>query len=53
MQKAAEAGAVIFPPVPSFFTRQQTLDELVTDHAGRILLRTGIDNDSFGQREGG
>ena len=53
MQQAAEAGAVIFPPVPCFYTRPQTVDELVTDLAGRILLRMGIDNDAFSQWEGG
>jgi 4-hydroxy-3-polyprenylbenzoate decarboxylase len=53
MQQAVEAGAVIFPPVPSFYTRRQTLDELVTDLAGRILLRMGIDNDAYSPWEGG
>jgi flavin prenyltransferase len=53
MQQAVEAGAVIFPPVPSFYTRRQMLDELVTDLAGRILLRMGIDNDAFSPWEGG
>jgi len=52
MQQATEAGAVIFPPVPSFYTKRQTLDELVTDLAGRILLRLGIENDSYRQWEG-
>ena len=49
MQQAAEAGAVIFPPVPSFYAGRQTLDELVTDIAGRILLRFGIENDAYGR----
>jgi len=53
MQQATEAGAVIFPPAPPFYTRRQTLDELVTDLAGRILLRMGIDNDAFSRWEGG
>ena len=53
MKLATEAGAVIFPPVPSFYNKQQTLDELVTDLAGRILLRMGIDNDAFGRWNGG
>ena len=52
MQQAADAGAVIFPPVPSFYTRLQTLDEMVTDLAGRILLRMGIDNESYKQWRG-
>jgi flavin prenyltransferase len=53
MQQAAEAGAVIFPPVPSFYSKRQTMDELVTEFAGRLLLRMGIDNDAFGQWDGG
>jgi 4-hydroxy-3-polyprenylbenzoate decarboxylase len=52
MQQATEAGAVIFPPVPSFYAKRQTLDELVTDLAGRILLRMGIENDAYGQWKG-
>ena len=49
MQQATKAGAVIFPPVPAFYSGRQTLDELVTDLAGRILLRFGIENDAYGQ----
>lgn len=52
MQQAAEAGAVIFPPVPSFYAGRQTLDELVADLAGRILLRMGIDNNAYTRWEG-
>ena len=52
MQQATEAGAIIFPPVPTFYSKQQTLDELVTDLAGRILLRMGIENNAFSQWEG-
>jgi len=52
MEKAADLGAVIFPPVPSFYTGQATLDELVTDLAGRMLLRMGIENEAFGQWQG-
>jgi flavin prenyltransferase len=51
MQQATEAGAVIFPPVVSFYTKRQTLDELVTDLAGRILLRFGIENEGYGKWE--
>ncbi len=47
MQQAAEAGAVLFPLVPAFYAGHQTLDEVVTDLAGRILLRLGIDNEAY------
>ena len=52
MQYAAEAGAVIFPAIPSFYAGHQTLDELVTDIAGRILLRMGIENDAYSRWNG-
>jgi 4-hydroxy-3-polyprenylbenzoate decarboxylase len=42
MSLAAEAGAVIFPPVPAFYARPASLDESVTHTAGRLLARLGI-----------
>jgi len=47
MQQASEAGAVIFPPIPAFYAEQKTMDEMVTNLAGRMLLRFGIDNDAY------
>jgi 4-hydroxy-3-polyprenylbenzoate decarboxylase len=47
MQQAAQAGAIIFPPVPAFYGQAQSVDELVTNLAGRILLRMGIENDHY------
>ena len=47
MQQAARSGAVIFPPVPAFYGKAQTVDELITNLAGRILLRLGIENAGY------
>ncbi|MFL7869506.1 MAG: UbiX family flavin prenyltransferase [Anaerolineales bacterium] len=47
MQQAARSGAVVFPPVPAFYGEAQTVDELVTNLAGRILLRMGIENNYY------
>jgi flavin prenyltransferase len=44
MDLAAQAGAVLFPPVPTFYTRPKSIDELVDHLAGRILSRMGIKN---------
>jgi 4-hydroxy-3-polyprenylbenzoate decarboxylase len=52
MQLAAEAGAVIFPPVPAFYAQPQSLDEMVTHLAGRMLLRLGIENEHYRQWDG-
>jgi 4-hydroxy-3-polyprenylbenzoate decarboxylase len=44
MDLAARAGAVLFPPVPTFYTRPKSVDEMVDHLAGRILSRMGIKN---------
>ncbi len=47
MDLAARAGAVIYPPIPTFYQAPQSLDEAVTQIAGRILLRMGIENPHY------
>jgi 4-hydroxy-3-polyprenylbenzoate decarboxylase len=47
MVQAAEIGATIMPPVPGFYSRPQTVDDIVNGTVGRILLRLGIDNDLY------
>lgn len=47
MTRAAEIGAIIFPPVPAFYRRPQTLDELIDDTVGRVLARIGLENDLY------
>jgi 4-hydroxy-3-polyprenylbenzoate decarboxylase len=44
MTQAAETGAIIFPPVPAFYGRPQTLDDVINGTVGRALLRLGFDN---------
>lgn len=44
---AAEAGALIFPPVPAFYARPQTLDDVIDNTVGRVLARLGIENDLY------
>lgn len=62
-----QAGAVIFPPVPAFYNKPQSLEDMVDQSAGRILDCMGIHTDGFrrwngfaqtaddhvGRREGG
>lgn len=47
MALAARAGAVIYPPVPAFYTRPQTLDDITNQIVGRVLARIGIQNDLY------
>ena len=37
MVRASEMGAIIFPPVPAFYYRPESLDEVVNHTVGKIL----------------
>ena len=43
MTLVTEAGAVIVPPMPSFYLGMATLDEVVTQIVGRVLDQFNID----------
>ncbi len=47
MDLAAQAGAVIFPPVPAFYARPQSVDDIIDNTVGRLLARLGIENDAY------
>jgi 4-hydroxy-3-polyprenylbenzoate decarboxylase len=47
MARAAEAGAVIFPPVPAFYGHPQTIADLVDGSVGRVLARLGVENELY------
>lgn len=47
MDQAAEAGAVIFPPVPAFYTRPESIDDIVDNIVGRVLARVGVANEYY------
>ncbi|MCC7352671.1 MAG: UbiX family flavin prenyltransferase [Anaerolineae bacterium] len=52
MQLAADVGAVLFPPVPAFYARPQTVDDVVNGTVGRVLARLGIENELYFRWEG-
>ena len=52
MDLAAQAGAIIFPPVPAFYTRPQSLAEVVDNTVGRVLKRLGIQNMAYSEWRG-
>jgi len=45
--RAAEIGAIIFPPMPALYTQPQSIDDLVMQTVGRMLARIGIRNTLF------
>lgn len=52
MDLASHAGAVIFPPVPSFYGRPMTLDDVIRSTVGRALARLGVENADYPHWEG-
>lgn len=42
---AAEAGAMVMPASPSFYSRPATMDDLLDTVVGRILDHLGLEND--------
>jgi len=44
MMQAAEIGAIIMPPIPSWYSRPSSLDDIVNDTVSRALRRLGFDN---------
>jgi 4-hydroxy-3-polyprenylbenzoate decarboxylase len=56
MTSVVEYGAVLMPPMPAFYTRPQTLDDLINQAVGRILDQFAIETDLIprwqGLREG-
>lgn len=47
MLAAAENGAIIFPPLPAFYNRPGSIDEMIDSIAGRMLARVGIQNKHY------
>lgn len=47
MATIVEAGGTIFPPVPAFYSRPTTLEEVVDQSVGRALDQFGLATDIF------
>ncbi len=45
MLNVTHAGAVVMPPVPAFYTRPKSLQDLVTQSVGRALDLFGLESD--------
>jgi 4-hydroxy-3-polyprenylbenzoate decarboxylase len=52
--RVAEMGAVVMPPVPAFYHRPETVEEIVDQTVNRILdlLDIELENDLFRRWEG-
>jgi 4-hydroxy-3-polyprenylbenzoate decarboxylase len=38
-------GAVVLPPLPAFYHRPETIDDIVRHGVGRALDQVGVDHD--------
>ncbi len=47
MVQAARMGCVIFPPVPAFYSRPNSIDDIVNGTVGRMLARIGLENELY------
>jgi len=47
MYKAADLGGIILPPVPAFYIRPKTIEDLVDHALGKVLDLLGIDNSLY------
>ncbi len=52
MSKIDRYGGIIFPPVPAFYTKPQTVDDIVEQTVGRILDLLDLDTQAFSRWEG-
>ena len=49
MLAVTEMGGIIAPPLPAFYTRPKSLEDMVDHSVGRVLDLFGIDNDFAGR----
>jgi 4-hydroxy-3-polyprenylbenzoate decarboxylase len=52
MLKASQIGAIICPPSPAFYTRPQSLDDIINQSVARILDLFGIEDNDIERWEG-
>lgn len=52
MLAVTEAGAVVLPPVPAFYHRPRSIDDLISHTVGKVLDQFEIEHDAFRRWEG-
>ena len=52
MVKVTNLGGIIFPPVPAFYAKPRTIDDIVTQIAARSLELLGLDVENSIRRWG-
>lgn len=52
MERLAEMGAIIMPPIPAFYHRPRTLQDIVDHTVGKVLDILGIEHNLFSRWSG-
>jgi 4-hydroxy-3-polyprenylbenzoate decarboxylase len=52
MEKLTEMGAVVFPPVPAFYHRPRTIEDIIDHTVGKVLDLFDIDHNLFARWSG-
>jgi polyprenyl P-hydroxybenzoate/phenylacrylic acid decarboxylase-like protein len=52
MVAVTEAGAVVLPPVPAFYHRPATIEDLLQHTVGKVLDQFGIEHQAFKRWQG-
>ena len=52
MTEASQAGAIIYPPIPAFYMHPHSVNEIIDNTVGRILIRLGVENDLYQEWNG-
>lgn len=47
MVSVTEAGAIVLPPMPAFYHKPKSVDEMVDFVVGKVLDQLGVDHDLF------
>ncbi|MDE3088685.1 MAG: UbiX family flavin prenyltransferase [Chloroflexota bacterium] len=50
MAQATEMGAILAPPMPAFYHKPKTVDDIINQSVGRVLDLLGIDNEGLFNR---
>jgi len=52
MERLAEMGAIIMPPIPAFYHRPSTLQDIIDHTVGKVLDIVGIEHNLFSRWSG-
>jgi len=55
LTQAAEMGAIVAPPMPAFYHKPETIDDIINQTVNRVLdlAEVGLPQDLFTRWEGG